>query len=96
MYYKRAIEIWCNLEERLGKTSFGQLYYIQEELFNAHRNQVSIGQFYTKMKALWDVIDDVSPSQTCTCVKCTCGLVERVSKEIQDYRLLHFLMKVNE
>lgn len=48
------------------------------------------------MKALWDEIDNMSPPQTCTCEKCTCKLTEKVLKEKDDHRLLHFLMKVNE
>lgn len=97
MYYTTATNIWCNLEERFGKTSSAQLYSIKEELLHATQESVmNIAQFYTKMKALWDEIDNVSPPLTCTCGKCTCALATRVHKEKEDHRLLHFLMKVNE
>lgn len=57
---------------------------------------MNIAQFYTKMKALWDELDNICPPQKCTCGKCTCDLAGRVSQETQDHMLLHFLMKVSE
>ena len=85
MYYTTAKDIWCNLEERFGKTSSSQLYSIKEELFNAtQKSGMNIAQFYTKRKALWDEIDNVSPPLTCTCDKCTYGLAKRVNKEKED------------
>ena len=57
---------------------------------------MNIAQFYTKMKALWDEIDNVSAPPICVCEKYTCDLTSRVDKEKEDYRLLHILMKMNE
>ena len=96
MYYPTAREIWCNLEERFGSPSSDQLYSIKEELFNASQETgMNIAHFFTKMKALWDELDNVSPPPRCTCGFCTCDLAGRVDKE-KDHRLLHLLMKVNE
>ena len=40
MYYKTTRDIWCNLEERFGKTSSAQLYLIKEELLMQPKNLV--------------------------------------------------------
>ena len=69
MCYRNNSEIWCNLEERFGKTNSTQLYFIKE-LFNATLGSgMNIAQFYSKMNALWDEIYNVSPPQAYICEK---------------------------
>lgn len=57
---------------------------------------MSVSEFYTKLKTIWDNLDDAYPLPTCTCEKCTCNLTGRMKKVQEDQRVLQFLMKLND
>lgn len=95
MYYNDAREIWRNLEDRFGQTSSSLLY--QEDLSQtAQDSQMSIAEYYTKVKGLWDEIDNISPLAICICSNCSCDLPTKYLKDREDQRLTHFLMKLHD
>ena len=57
---------------------------------------MSITKYYTKVKSVWDEIDNFNPLPICTCNGCSCGLTKKVLKLQQDQRLMSFLMKVDD
>lgn len=72
MYYKTAREVWLDLEERFGQTSAAQLYSLQEQLAKiSQENDMSIAEHYTRMKVLWDNLDNASPFPACVCTNYT-------------------------
>lgn len=96
MYYLTAREIWQDLEDRFGQSSCSQLYVLQEELANlSHTGSMSIAEYFTKAKSLWDGLDNFSPIPTCTCDECSCNLTKRMLRLQQDHRIMHFLMKLD-
>ncbi|XP_057544033.1 uncharacterized protein LOC130823430 [Amaranthus tricolor] len=97
MYYNDARDIWKNLEDRFGQTSSSLLYSLQEDLSRTYQElHMSIAEYYTKVKGLWDEIDNVSPLATCTCINCSCNLTKQYLKDREDQRLIHFLMKLHD
>ena len=96
MYYSFAHEIWTDLEERFGTTTSTQIYSLHEELSKlSQENNMSIAEYFTKVKSIWDEIDNLNPIPTCDYNGCTCGLTKRMLKLQQDQRLMSFLMKVD-
>ncbi|CAO2815585.1 unnamed protein product [Amaranthus hypochondriacus] len=96
MYYCTASEIWKDLEDRFGQSSYSQLYSLQEEL--ATLNQASgmtIAEYFTKVKSLWDGVDNFSPIPTCTCDGCLCNLTKKLLTLQQDHIIMQFLMKLD-
>lgn len=56
--YKTAKEIWYELGERYGQSTNTQLFSMQEELNNLVQTpNMSIAEFFTKMKTLWGELD---------------------------------------
>lgn len=97
MYYNDARDRWRNLEDRFDQTSHTLLYSLQEELSRTSPEpQMSIAEYYTKVKGLWDEIDDISPLAACLCSNCSCNLTKQYLKDREDQRLIHFLMKLHE
>ena len=96
MYYSFARKIWTDLEERFGTTTSTQIYSLHEELSKlSQENNMSIAEYFTKVKSIWDEIDNLNPIPTCDYNGCTCGLTKRMLKLQQDQRLMSFLMKVD-
>lgn len=51
--------------------------------------------FFTKMKGLWDKLENLDPTPACVCSRCCCELNKKISKIQQGRRLMEFLMKMN-
>ncbi|CAO2832540.1 unnamed protein product [Amaranthus hypochondriacus] len=96
MYYSTASEIWKDLEDRFGQSSYSQLYALQEELAAlAQINGMTVAEYFTKVKSLWDELDNLSPIPTCSCTNCSCNLTKSVLRLQQDWRIMQFLMKLD-
>lgn len=91
LFFKTVREIWRDLEERFGYASMTQLSSLEQQLAEIHQGQLSVSEFYTKLKTIWDSLDDANPLPTCTCVKCTCDLTGRIQKMQQ---ALHHIMAI--
>ncbi|XP_074341021.1 uncharacterized protein LOC141678576 [Apium graveolens] len=96
LFLKTARSIWKDLEERFGTSSITELYSLEQELIEISQNTQSVSEFYTRLKTVWDSIDDVDPTPVCTCEKCTCELGQKILKKQQERRLLQFLLKLND
>lgn len=96
LFLKSARSIWKDLEERFGCSTITELYSLEQELKEISQRTQSISEFYTKIKTVWDSIDDVDPIPGCTCGKCTCELGHKFHKKQQEQRLLQFLLKLND
>lgn len=57
---------------------------------------MSIAEYYTKVKGIWDEIDNVCPLAACTCTNCSCNLTKQYLKDREDQRFIHFLMKLHD
>lgn len=77
---KSARDIWNDLEDRFGFSSVTQIYSLEQKLSELAQGQQSASEFYTKIKTLWDVIDDVQPLPMCvfTASNCTYALTKKI------------------
>ncbi|XP_074346200.1 uncharacterized protein LOC141684968 [Apium graveolens] len=96
VFLKSARSRWKDLEERFGSSSITELYSLEQELVEISQNSQSVSDYYTKLRTVWDSIDDVNPIPTCSCEKCTCDLRQKFLKKQQEQRLLQFLLKLND
>ena len=84
------------LEERFGQPSSAHLYSLQERLARVeHKDGMSIANFVTQVKIIWDEIDNIITTTTCDCCN-SCVLNKKVLKLQNDQRILHFLMKIDD
>ncbi|XP_070054716.1 uncharacterized protein [Nicotiana tomentosiformis] len=54
-----------------------------------------IAGYFTKLKRLWDELDALNVVICCSCV-CTCEGKAKLTKSLEDQRLIQFLMGLNE
>lgn len=92
-YHKLAQEIWSELEERYGLPSLAHLYSLQEKLFGLeHTEGMTIVEFFTQVKTIWDEMDNLITIPVCT----NCLITKEMLKIQTNQRILHFLMKIDE
>lgn len=60
-----------------------------------YQGAMSVEEYFTRMKALWDQISGINPIHVCTCNNCTCNQTQKFLKAQQDERLVQFLMRLN-
>ena len=96
LWFNTAKEVWENLEQRFVQSSSAQLFFIQESISKAVQTcNMSIEDFYIKMKSLRDEVDVIDPVAICTCSGCSCELTKKTTKSQQAGRLIQFLMNLD-
>ena len=78
LWLKTAKEVWDELEHRYGQSSSAQLFHIVEELSKVSQTgDMSIEEFYTKLKGIWDELDALNPIVSCSCDGCNCKFITK-------------------
>ncbi|XP_074337540.1 uncharacterized protein LOC141674737 [Apium graveolens] len=96
LFLRTVREIWEDLEARFGYASLAQVYSLEQQLLEVNQGSDSVSEFFTKIKTLWDGLNDADPLPHCTCKLCTCHLTQRIQQKQHEHRLLQFMMKLNE
>lgn len=98
--YKTSKEIWEELGERYGQSSNAQMFSLQEELNSlVQAPDMTVSEFFTKMKTLWDEFDALNPVPTCNCTAAatyTCDVAKKIYKMQQNTKVISFLMKLDK
>ena len=67
------------------------MYRLQERLLNTcQKPNMSVAEYFTRVKSSWDEIDDLRPLPVCTC-----NPTNNFLKIQQDQRIMTFLMKLD-
>ena len=64
------------------------------DLVNLRQEQESISLYFTKIKSLWEEMNNLRPQ--CTCGKCTCSGVKNLDLYHQTEYIMTFLMGLSE
>jgi len=67
IYAKTARQMWAELKERFTQLNGANLYQVKKEMCNISQGPHDIGTYYTKVKRLWDELDDLDEIPICTC-----------------------------
>lgn len=95
-YANTARDIWIDLEERFGKENAPRAYELIRMITTIHQNDMTVSAYYTKLRGVWDEIQSISPTPTCSCKGCKCGIATEIGKMRDKERLYDFLMGLNE
>ncbi|KAH0684608.1 hypothetical protein KY290_020928 [Solanum tuberosum] len=95
IYSRTAKDLWTDLEQRFGQSNGAKLYHLQKEMTGLMQGSSDIAGYFTKLKRLWDELDSLNSHICCKCV-CNCEGKQKMSKFVEDQRLIHFLMGLND
>ncbi|XP_016205167.1 uncharacterized protein LOC107645609 [Arachis ipaensis] len=91
-----ASDLWLDLKQRNyqgDRYRVGELY---EELYTLRQGELDVTSYYTKLKTIWEEIDNFRQIPSCECgITCQCDLGVIRSQREED-RIVKFLRGLNE
>jgi len=88
-YVNDSVELWKELEDRYDQANGAKLYQLQKEINDLNQGVLDITSYYTKMKKLWEELNNLIAKSQCTCA-CVCGAKDSTHKAEHDRRLIQF------
>lgn len=84
-------QLWDELSERYSRSNAPLLYQLERELGNIEQEEMSVIEYYGKLKRYWDEIYELEGIPSCECIamsKCTCNLyyLQLVQKTVRERR----------
>ncbi|KAL5718439.1 hypothetical protein ACHQM5_011341 [Ranunculus cassubicifolius] len=67
MYADSAQAIWNDLKARFSQSNAPQLYHLKTAIINLKQETLSVTNYYTRLKSLWDEYDSLVPFEACIC-----------------------------
>ncbi|XP_056689291.1 uncharacterized protein [Spinacia oleracea] len=93
-FARTAQELWEDVRERYGKCNAPLLYDLQRSLTSIEQDDLSIAEYYGKMKKVWDELQVFDEIPSCSCgamLRCTCNLLKKILEADQLKKLIQFL-----
>ncbi len=91
IYLNTAKEIWFDLKERFSQKNGPRIYQIQKSISTLSQENLSVSAYYTKLKALWEELNNYRPISACSCGAQTSAL-----EYFQQESIFQFLMGLND
>jgi hypothetical protein len=91
IYLNTAEEIWLDLKERFSQKNGPRIYQIQKSISSLSQENLTISTYYTKLKALWEELNNYRPISACSC-----GAQKSALEYFQQESVFQFLMGLND
>ncbi|KAL2241477.1 UNVERIFIED_CONTAM: Retrovirus-related Pol polyprotein from transposon TNT 1-94 [Sesamum indicum] len=95
MYVSSSRELWLELEARFGESNSPMVYQLQREIGQVTQGNMSITEYYTKLKRLWDELTCLAPVPRCICTGCSCDINKAMAEMTASNQLIQFLVGLN-
>ncbi|XP_050220881.1 uncharacterized protein LOC126671188 [Mercurialis annua] len=95
--FDSALEIWNDLKDMFSQGDYVRISDLQQEIYSLKQGSLSVTEFYTKLKVVWDEFVHLRPLPTCSCNdKCNCGGYMRMKTYYENDYTLCFVRGLNE
>ncbi|XP_023757972.2 uncharacterized protein LOC111906436 [Lactuca sativa] len=95
-YANTSSEIWKDLGERFEKEGAPRAYELKQLLNATRQGGMSVSNYYTKLRSLWDEIQVVLPLPQCVCDGCECAIGKQLNEVKEKERTYEFLMGLDD
>jgi len=92
-----AIDIWNDLKTRYSQGDLSCISDLQLEVASLSQGDLCVTDYFTKLRIIWDELDNFRPNPLCTCsVKCSCSVQTVMTQRKCEDRAMHFLRGLND
>ena len=95
MWIDTTSEIWKEHKEHFYQGDVFRIYDIQEEIYTLKQGDFSISFYYTKLKKLWQELDNFRPIPVVSCTD-DCKAVSKMREYRDSDQVIRFLKCLNE
>ncbi|CAJ2663822.1 uncharacterized protein LOC123885157 [Trifolium pratense] len=90
-----ASEVWLDLKDRFYQGDIFRISDLQEEIYTLKQGDSSISAYYTKMKKLWQELDNFRPIPESNCVN-NCVAMAKMKEYKENDQVIRFLKGLND
>jgi hypothetical protein len=90
-----ASDIWKELKDRFYQGDVFKISDLQEEICTLKQGDSSISSYYTKLKKLWQELDNFRPIPQCDCIP-TCQALDKIRSYRDGDQVIRFLKGLND
>ncbi|KAK4271923.1 hypothetical protein QN277_020544 [Acacia crassicarpa] len=97
LWIDKASDVWEDLHARFSQSDVFRLADLQEDIQGLKQGDLTVSDYFTKLKILWDEYLTLRPLISCTCnPKCCCGVIETYKKHIEQDYIIRFLKGLSD
>ncbi|KHN43622.1 hypothetical protein glysoja_045377, partial [Glycine soja] len=97
LWMNKAEEIWNDLKSRYTQGDLLRISDLQQEASSMKQGTLSVTEYFTKLRIIWDEIENFRPDPRCSCtIKCTCSVLTIIAQRKLEDRAMQFLRGLNE
>ncbi|KAH0650142.1 hypothetical protein KY284_030054 [Solanum tuberosum] len=67
VYASNASKVWEDLKERFNKVNGSRVLFLHREIHTLTQGTVTIADYFSKLRDLWDEFDVIMPCPVCAC-----------------------------
>ncbi|WVZ17643.1 hypothetical protein V8G54_010625 [Vigna mungo] len=96
IWMDNAVDIWNDLKIRFAQGDLARISTLQMEATTLSQGELSVTEFFTKLRIIWDELDNFRPDPICICkTKCSCTVSSILSQRKHEDRAMQLLRGLN-
>nr|GMD06025.1 Retrovirus-related Pol polyprotein from transposon TNT 1-94 [Ipomoea batatas] len=97
LWLDTAKEVWDDLKERFAQGDIFRIADLRGEIYSMKQGDLSVNEYFTRFKLLWDELLNLLPLPTCLCEqRCRCGLLTKIQERHQQELVTTFLRGLSD
>lgn len=65
----KALDVWNDLKARFSQGDLSRISDLQMEASSLNQGDLSVTDYFTKLRIIWDELDNFRPDPICSCTK---------------------------
>ncbi|XP_055959788.1 uncharacterized protein LOC130014853 [Mercurialis annua] len=97
LWIDNALDVWKDLFDRFSQGSVLRISDLQEEIYSFKQNNLTVTDYFTHLKMLWDEYVNLRMIPVCMCIpQCSCNALTLVKNYQEADCVIRFLKGLNE
>ncbi|XP_019192706.1 PREDICTED: uncharacterized protein LOC109186961 [Ipomoea nil] len=97
IHMDKAKDVWEDLRRRFSQRDPHRISTLQSQIYTLRQGNMSVNEYYTKCKTLWEEMSDLRPLPICKCdPRCHCNVIDTIREEREVDLVIRFLQGLSD